>query len=85
MNWQIVEIINELVEVALRNRRGGFRLHVDEEPMSQKQTSYPKKVLNWRIGKMPSSSPVDLCCAPLPGAPVVGVLSAAHGGVYPRW
>jgi hypothetical protein len=33
MNSQIIEIIDELVEVALRERRGGFQLHVDEEMM----------------------------------------------------
>jgi hypothetical protein len=31
MNWQIVEIIDKLVEVTLREHRGGFQLHVDEE------------------------------------------------------
>jgi hypothetical protein len=34
---------------------------------------------------MPSSSPVDLRCAPLPGTPAIGVLPAAHRGSYPRW
>jgi hypothetical protein len=33
MNRQIVEIIDELVEVTLREHRGGFRLHVNEETM----------------------------------------------------
>jgi hypothetical protein len=33
MNRQIIEIIDELVEVALRKHRGGFRLHVDEKTM----------------------------------------------------
>jgi hypothetical protein len=36
---------------------------------------------DWRTGKMPSSSPVDLQCAPLPGAPAVGVLPVAHRGI----
>jgi hypothetical protein len=33
MGWQVIEIINELVKVAARTRRGGFWLHVDEESM----------------------------------------------------
>jgi hypothetical protein len=33
MNRQIIEIIDELVKVALRECRGGFRLHVDKKMM----------------------------------------------------
>jgi hypothetical protein len=31
MDGQVVEIINELVEVAMRTRRRSFQVHVDEE------------------------------------------------------
>jgi hypothetical protein len=63
MNRQVIEIVDELVKVAAGIRRGSLWLHVDEESTK----------VAWRIGKMPSSSPVDLQRAPLPGTPAISV------------
>jgi hypothetical protein len=38
MDRQVVEIINELVEVAAKTRRGSLWLHVDEESMKIART-----------------------------------------------
>jgi hypothetical protein len=38
MDRQVVEIINKLVEVAMKTRRGSLWLHVDEESMKIART-----------------------------------------------
>jgi hypothetical protein len=85
MNRRVIEIIDELVEVAVGIRRGSLWLHVDEEstkvahticdadPRAKKRMSCPERELTWGIGKMPSRSPLDLHRAPLPSVPAVGV------------
>jgi hypothetical protein len=38
MEWQVVELIDELVEAAARIRSDGFRPHVDEESLKVAHT-----------------------------------------------
>jgi hypothetical protein len=38
MDWQVVEIINKLVEAATKTCHGSFRLHIDKESTEAART-----------------------------------------------